>query len=171
MQKILVGSGVLAGLIVLSTFGISQTAIGGGQETALLMTVNQDLMREALKPLGLNWTEVEDDDGLTSFHLKDGEVTRFVIYQYRASNETPVDSIGISAGYDLAIRLDPRQMNSWNSTTRFSKAYVDSDGDPFLTADMMIKPGVSLGSVTEFVRGFQKSQTEFESVVLNRKSN
>lgn len=167
MKSWMFGTGAAVAFLVVAGSGLSGSAVGQ-QETAMVLTMNTDLMREALKPLGFDWEEVQDEDGLMSFHMKEGGVTRFVIYQYRVSAETPVDSLGISAGYDLQIRLDPRQMNQWNSTTRFSKAYVDSDGDPFLTSDMRIRPGVSLGAVTEYVRGFRESQVEFEKVVLNR---
>lgn len=144
---------------------------GQQSESGVMTSVNPDLMRAALKPLNLEWNEVEDSDGLLSFHSVEDGAVRFALYQYQSEGSTTVDSLGISAGYDLDIRLDPIQMNQWNSSTRFSKAYVDSDGDPFLNSDLMLKPGVSLNAITEFVKQFQKSQAEFETKVLNRRGS
>lgn len=163
---------VLGAALSAVVLGVGFAVAGPGQvdpKTAMVSSMSPDLLRDALKPLNLEWEEAEDGDGLIAFQAMNGDTVRFVVYQYQGTGGGPVESIGISGGYNLAIRLDPVQMNRWNSTTRFCKAYVDSDGDPFLTADLDIRPGVSLNAVTEFVRRFQASQAEFEQKVLNRR--
>ncbi len=125
-------------------------------------------IRQALTPLGWNWVEKEDAEGLMSFQLVDGEIVRFALYQYRSSDEAPVNSLGLSAGYDLAGKVDPRLVNDWNKLTRFTKAYYDEEGDPFLTSDLRVGSGANPAVVTEFVKEFSTEQKEFERVVLGR---
>lgn len=140
-------------------------------QSGILHTVSKDLLREALKPLGLNWIEKVDSDGLTSFHMQEGETVRFTLYQYRNSDAEPVTSLGISAGYSLQVPVTASKINDWNGTTRFTKAYFDNEGDPFLTQDLDLAGGVSLKAITEFVRSFHTAQPQFEKQVLGRQSD
>lgn len=137
-----------------------------GQEG--MKPVDGALIRAGLLPLSWNWVEKEDAEGLLSFQLVEGDVTRFAMYQYREKEGAPISSLGVSAGYDLADRVDPVLINDWNKLTRFTKAYFDEEGDPFLTSDLRVGLGSSAQEITEFVREFRSEQKEFERVVLGR---
>ena len=47
------------------------------------------------------------------------------------------------AGFDLANGMSLEQINQWNYTLRFGKAYVDSDSDPFLEMNLDVDGGLS----------------------------
>lgn len=44
------------------------------------------------------------------------------------------------------------RINEWNMTKRYSRAYLDKDGDPTLEADLDIEGGVSYGAIAEFFK-------------------
>jgi len=74
--------------------------------------------------------------------IKDARVMVFAI-----SDQT------LSFYYAVAnVPLAPAQINAWNRGFRFSRAYLDDDGDPSLETDLDLEGGVTRGAVTEWVR-------------------
>ena len=66
-----------------------------------------------------------------------------------------------SSGQNLALwsyvtgsKVTLEKINEWNKTKRFSRAYLDSDGDPNVEWDIDLEGGVSLGAVREGIRTF-----------------
>ncbi len=51
-------------------------------------------------------------------------------------------------------RVTMEKVNEWNKTKRFSRAYLDSDGDPNVEWDIDLEGGVSMGAVREGIRTF-----------------
>jgi hypothetical protein len=44
------------------------------------------------------------------------------------------------------------RINDWNASKRYTRAYLDKDGDPVLEADLDLEGGVSYGAIAEFVK-------------------
>lgn len=44
------------------------------------------------------------------------------------------------------------RINDWNASKRYTRAYLDKDGDPVLEADLDLEGGVSYGAVAEFFK-------------------
>ena len=44
------------------------------------------------------------------------------------------------------------RVNDWNAGKRYTRAYLDKDGDPVLEADLDLEGGVSYGAVAEFFK-------------------
>jgi hypothetical protein len=44
------------------------------------------------------------------------------------------------------------RINDWNAGKRYTRAYLDKDGDPVLEADLDLEGGVSYGAVAEFFK-------------------
>jgi hypothetical protein len=58
------------------------------------------------------------------------------------------------------VSLD--QINSWNRSKRFSRAYLDDDGDPNVEYDIDLEGGVTLGAVREGIETFEAVVTAFK---------
>ena len=54
------------------------------------------------------------------------------------------------------------KINDWNRTTRFSRAYLDGDGDPVLELDLDIVGGVTEARIQDFIKTCYVSFKEFE---------
>jgi len=54
-----------------------------------------------------------------------------------------------------------QDINEWNATKRLSRAYIDSDHDPVIEADLMANGGLTNDNVTEFFSVFQISVRAF----------
>ena len=137
-------------------------------QNLVVKEVSLEQIRGALTMAGQQWVEVKDSEGLASFQIKEGDLVVASLYQYRDAEDAPVTSLGMSAGYDLLKPMEWKKVNSWNANTRYSKAFLDDEGDPYLTEDMLTKSGVTLGAIAEMVKGFRASQKQFESEVLGR---
>ena len=57
------------------------------------------------------------------------------------------------------------KINEWNRTKRLSRAYLDSDNDPVLEADLLANGGLTTEHVTEFFRIFVLSVNSFRAFV------
>lgn len=52
-------------------------------------------------------------------------------------------------------------VNEWNRTKRYSRAYLDSDGDPVLEAEQDLEGSVTLDRLKDFIRTFNLSLSTF----------
>lgn len=55
------------------------------------------------------------------------------------------------------------KINDWNRTTRFSRAYLDDDGDPVLELDLDLVGGVTEARIQDFIKTCYVSFKEFEN--------
>lgn len=62
-------------------------------------------------------------------------------------------------------------INEWNRTKRLSRAYLDSDQDPVLEADLLANGGLTRKHVTEFFRVFQGSVAAFMDFIVEHDQN
>ncbi|MCU0756991.1 MAG: YbjN domain-containing protein [Xanthomonadales bacterium] len=59
-------------------------------------------------------------------------------------------------------KVSMSRINDWNRLKRFSRAYLDKDGDPVLEADLDFEGGVTNESVARFVALFVQSLASFD---------
>jgi hypothetical protein len=59
-----------------------------------------------------------------------------------------------------------KQINEWNAGKRYSRAYLDSDGDPCLELDLDLAGGVSRARIVDFLRTCNLSFGRWESDVI-----
>ncbi|PKL76929.1 MAG: hypothetical protein CVV27_07740 [Candidatus Melainabacteria bacterium HGW-Melainabacteria-1] len=57
--------------------------------------------------------------------------------------------------------LDVKALNEWNKKVRYSRAYLDDDGDVILESDQDLNGGVTIQRVSEFAKSFDISLREF----------
>lgn len=57
-------------------------------------------------------------------------------------------------------------INAWNRERRFSRAYVDADGDAVLEFDLDLEGGVTLGAVDAFLNLFDGIAFLFEMYII-----
>jgi hypothetical protein len=54
-----------------------------------------------------------------------------------------------------------QRINAWNQEKRFSRAYLDKDGDPVLESDLRLTDGVTRETVVSFLKIFEISLSAF----------
>lgn len=54
-----------------------------------------------------------------------------------------------------------RSVNDWNRTKKFTKSYLDNDGDPVLEMDLDLDGGVTIAKIKDSILTFSRSQAAF----------
>lgn len=66
------------------------------------------------------------------------------------------------------LNIDYGDVNEWNRTKRFSKAYLDEEKDLALESDLMADGGINRENVTRFFSVFVLSVDAFRSFIVKR---
>ena len=98
--------------------------------------------------------EILRADGFSAVtQLKEGAI------KVSVNGLTPIlfnNEVGDLQAYFVAsgVELSYEDINEWNRTKRLSRAYLDSDNDPVLEADLLSSGGLTRKNVGEFFRIF-----------------
>ena len=65
---------------------------------------------------------------------------KFIINFYGCKDHKNCNSLTFFAGW-TGLDVSMNQMNEWNKIRRFSRAYIDNDGDPILEFDIDLDDG------------------------------
>ena len=67
--------------------------------------------------------------------------TTFQVFFYNCTNHQQCATIQFHSGYTLKIPVALDQINQWNRSERFGRAYLDKDNDPILEMDVDLDGG------------------------------
>ncbi len=114
---------------------------------------------EALLKSGSYRYERVEDQGQVYFRLRLGGL-RAALYLLDCQ-EGRCESLQLYAGFSMEKPPTLERINAWNREHRFSRAYLDADGDPALEADLDLAGGVAEGAVLNFLDLFEESLRAF----------
>ncbi|NET56046.1 MAG: YbjN domain-containing protein [Symploca sp. SIO2E6] len=95
--------------------------------------------------------------------LKNG-VYSFQIRQYKAIVFHSEKDIQLYIGF-TGITVTLNQVNEWNKNHRFSRAYIDEEGDAVLEADLDLEGGVTAENLSRFISIFILSVDKFADFI------
>lgn len=64
------------------------------------------------------------------------------------------------------VNLTAADINQWNASYRLTRAYLDTDKDPVLEADLLANAGINEPIITEFVKVFVELAARFRGFVV-----
>jgi hypothetical protein len=67
--------------------------------------------------------------------------TTFQIFFYNCTDHRECATVTFHSGYDLNTPVTLEQMNEWNRSKRFGRAYLDGEDDPILEMDVDLDDG------------------------------
>lgn len=122
---------------------------------------NEKALEAILESCGYKVRKADDGTGKSrfTFTLNGLDIT---LYQFtdRADHD-PTTSLTLMLGLDLADPASLRTTNRFNAQSRYCKAFVDGEGDPYLVSDLDLVGGVSKESVAGFIERFVKTVPGF----------
>jgi hypothetical protein len=125
------------------------------QAQALLTEVSPKEMTKLLGSMGF---EVKEQKALESDqHALKFELSGYTVVMFLANGNTDAQ---LYVGFSDE-QVTPQQMNEWNKAHRFSRAYVDGDGNPILETDIDFTGGVSEDNIKAWVRLFRDLLTSY----------
>lgn len=87
------------------------------------------------------------------FEEVDNNSYKFKLKGYKVVLFNKGKDIQLYAGFK-AKRITLSRINEWNKTKRFGRAYLDSDNDPVIEADLDFEGGVTAEAIVRFVALF-----------------
>lgn len=128
-----------------------------GQKAAnIVEEVTTADMKRILRKEGFEVLKV-DDDGDIIFKM---EGVRVYFIKSQAGNAIFLRAAWSGSDANLA------SINQWNMGKRYSRAYLDDDGDPVLQADLDLAGGVTEARVTDFFLTMRLLINHFKEEVL-----
>ncbi len=126
-------------------------------ETPVYYRLSAETMEQVLRRMGLDYERGEDDDGDPKFEFK--LATYNVVIYTNGCEEEGCANLRIYAGFDT--KPSPEIIIEWGRTKRYATAYLSEEGKARLDNDFVIKGGVTLGAVEDFIINFRNRLTEF----------
>ncbi|MCH8963216.1 MAG: YbjN domain-containing protein [Bacteroidetes bacterium] len=126
-------------------------------ETPVYYRLSAEAIEQVLRRMGLDYESSVDDDGDPKFEFK--LATYNVLIYTNGCEEEGCSNLRIYAGFDASPSLET--INEWGRTKRYATAYLNENGKARLDNDLVIKGGVTLGAVEDFIVNFRDRLNEF----------
>lgn len=151
MFKHAVTTAVTAVLLLSAQGSHAQTynTLSGQEARALLNTLGMDPEVPAKTDAGNIKIRFEDGNGKSTLFLTG------------CDNATKCDRLQVHAGYSMSNKPTLAQVNEWNRTKMFSRAYLDEDGDPHIEADLDLDGGVTREALKQFFKTYRVTVKAF----------
>lgn len=141
-------------LILLLLIALTYSSLAPAQRPG-----REDVVRQASVQFVENMISAIDAD----YSEVDSNIYRFTVKGgYNVLLLNKFDDIQLYAVF-TGGKVSMSRINDWNRTKRFSRAYLDKDGDPVLEADLDFEGGVTNESVARFVALFVQSLESFDA--------
>lgn len=129
--------------------GLFLSLAHGYDKAQVISSLSRDLLREVLKANGFGSELIEGKDN----------IIRIIISGMKGSMIIGHSSLQFYAAASKVGTEDQmlRAVNQWNLEKRFSRSYVDKDGDPVLELDLDLHGGVTFERVEDFLTTVTKS--------------
>lgn len=88
----------------------------------------------------------------------------YTIFFVNCTSPRQCSDLNFYAGF-LEAKLTPDQLNSWNATKRFGRAYADPDGDAVVEMDVNLEGGVSRNNITSVFGIWRLMLDQFTSYI------
>ncbi|MCU0625118.1 MAG: YbjN domain-containing protein [Gemmatimonadaceae bacterium] len=147
----LVRSVAVAGLLLVA----SATAAASLAAQGVVSRLTRDQLADYVKGEGFGTIEVQDSVTLT---------TRMEGWKVALTITSGGESVYAYFGR-TGTRATLRAVNDWNRDIRYSRAYIDEDGDPVLELDLDLAGGVMPERIRDFLRTVRQSVSRFAAEV------
>jgi hypothetical protein len=115
-------------------------------------------MEAILKEAGYRYERVEKD-AKVFFSLRMGGLKAVLLLMDCKGGRC--GSLQLAAAFSMRNPPTLERINAWNQEKRFSRAYLDKDGDPVLESELDLEGGVTQQAIISFLETFEISLSLF----------
>jgi len=116
-------------------------------------------MGAILRAAGYRYERLEETGELVVFALSMRNLPVLLILDDCKGGRCEI--LQLAAPFGMRNRPTLERINAWNQEKRFSRAYLDKNGNPVLVSDLSLKDGVTLETVVSFLKIFEISSSAF----------
>ncbi len=131
---------------------LASASIVNAQDTRVVQTLTSAQMKSLLQDQGFPNVEVDSDDDLI-VRMQGYRVIVFV----RGGNYSRIQFFFALGGTSATMR----DVNDWNRTKLFTRAYLDNNGNPVLEMDVDLDGGVTIARIKDSIRTYNQSLAAF----------
>lgn len=154
---------LVAAALMLSFAFLSSTAFAVPGDDKIYKSITSEEMFELMKAAGYDVSYDDDDepadDTLIVWLIKG---TRATMFFYDDNKALQMYCVHTKANVDLD------DVNEWNMSKRFSRAYLDEDDDPCLELDLDLAGGVTKARILDYLETCVVSVSTWRSTVIKR---
>lgn len=133
----------------------------GPAVSGLVDATDPESIAALLREEGYKATLKHQESGAVEIQSSAHEASFWLYFQACTPEFTECEVITFSSGFDFETAQLPDIIGDWN-VSRFSKAYLDKDGDPFVEFSINMKEGVSRENFLDTLSWFT---TEMEAFI------
>lgn len=111
--------------------------------------VSTEQLRKMLESMGYEVEQPKED------------MLEFAIEGHTALIVNKKTNIQFYSYFKKQKRMDLKKVNEWNATKRFSRAYLDQDGDAVIEWDVDLEGGTTAGALKESIRTYRHGVMAF----------
>ena len=105
--------------------------------------VSTDELQKMLESMGYEVEQPKED------------VLQFAIEGHTALAINKKQNVRLYSYFKKQKKADLKKVNEWNATKRFSRAYLDEDGDAVIEWDIDLEGGTTAGALKESIRTYR----------------
>jgi hypothetical protein len=135
-----------------------QTPVQVPQVPQVVTSLTAEEMEAILKEAGYRYERVKEGAEVF-FSLRIGGLRALLFLT--DCNGGRCGSLQLFAGFKMGKPPTLERINAWNREKRFSRAYLDKDGDPVLESELDLEGGVTRQAIISFLETFEISLSRF----------
>lgn len=110
---------------------------------------------------------LENKGSAPSFRMKVNDANSLVLFMNCDDNHANCKTLQFYIGYSASDAVNAGRINDWNREKRFSRAYIDSSGDPVMEMDLDLDfAGLPRENVTEAFNLWAALTSSFSSFIF-----
>lgn len=137
-----------------------------GGAGALIDGTDVDAILAVAKTYG-EATASKDSHGDPTLKLK-SKGNGWAIYFYGCDKGASCSSIQFYYGLSTTTKPTPAQINEWNQTKRWARAYIDKDGDPNIVQDVNLSAGVARANLDASIARWTDTIVDFKAFLAKK---
>ena len=140
--------------VILGSFGFATTARAADE--TVLDVITGTTFKAIMAAQGYNATQLDEDGDLLGriegvpFYIIISQDKHSMVFRYSAS------------GSNATVA----KCNQWNLSKKYSRAYMDKDGDPVLELDLDLEGGVTVARIKDYILTCKVSMIVFRQEVV-----
>lgn len=121
--------------------------------------VSSDQIAGLLTQRGYSYEILAAPERNTAFKFQLSTLTVLLLMNDRGSGRA--QDVYMYAGFKAQSTMPIDAMNRWNQGARFTRAYIDQEGDPVLESDLRLNGGVTAQAFFDFIDTFDGALIAF----------
>jgi hypothetical protein len=132
-------------------------------DNSLITSMTLEVFQKIVQGMGFECTRDKDVNG------KDETFFRFQAEGYKVAAFVPDPTFIELYNAFTDVAPTPTVVNEWNQANRFSRAYVDKDGNATIEDDLILSGGVTRENVETFVKTFRDTVSRWARFVIDHR--